>query len=98
VLPADTLVLPSHGLPFHGLHARLAQLREHHLARLDEVTSVVSGRATAFAIAQEVFPRVLYANPRQAFGESLAHLNMLASLGRLTRDVDAGGAITFAPV
>ena len=32
------------------------------------------------------------------FGESLAHLNMLASIGRLTRDVDADGAITFAPV
>jgi hypothetical protein len=48
-------------------------------------------------IAQEVFSRVLYANPRQAFGESLAHLNMLASLGRLTREVDSAGAIAFAP-
>ena len=97
-LPADTLVLPSHGLPFHGLHARLAQLREHHLARLDDVMSVVSGRTTAFAIAQEVFPRVLYANPRQAFGESLAHLNMLASTGRLNREVDGEGAIAFTPL
>jgi glyoxylase-like metal-dependent hydrolase (beta-lactamase superfamily II) len=97
-LPVDTLVLPSHGLPFRGLHVRLAQMREHHLARLDDVASVVSGKTTAFAIAQEIFPRVLYANPRQAFGESLAHLNMLASLGRLSRDVDDGGAISFAPV
>jgi glyoxylase-like metal-dependent hydrolase (beta-lactamase superfamily II) len=97
VLSPDTLVLPSHGLPFRGLHTRLAQLREHHQARLDDVASVVTGKTTAFAIAQEVFPRVLYANPRQAFGESLAHLNMLASIGRLTRDVDAAGAITFAP-
>ena len=96
VLSPDTLVLPSHGLPFRGLHTRLAQLREHHQIRLDDVASVVSGKTTAFAIAQEVFPRVLYANPRQAFGESLAHLNMLASLGRLTRDVDADGAISFA--
>jgi glyoxylase-like metal-dependent hydrolase (beta-lactamase superfamily II) len=96
-LSPDTLVLPSHGLPFRGLHDRLAQLREHHQARLDDVASVVTGKTTAFAIAQEVFPRVLYANPRQAFGESLAHLNMLASIGRLTRDVDADGAITFAP-
>ena len=48
-------------------------------------------------IAQEIFPRVLYANPRQAFGESLAHLNMLASTGRLTREVDGDGAIAFAP-
>jgi hypothetical protein len=92
------LVLPSHGLPFYGLHARLAQLREHHLTRLDDVTSVISGRTTAFAIAQEVFPRVLYANPRQAFGETLAHLNMLASTGRLKREVDGDGAIAFAPM
>ena len=96
-LSPDTLVLPSHGLPFHGLHTRLAQLREHHQARLGDVASVVTGKTTAFAIAQEVFPRVLYANPRQAFGESLAHLNMLASIGRLTRDVDTAGAISFAP-
>jgi glyoxylase-like metal-dependent hydrolase (beta-lactamase superfamily II) len=97
-LAPETLVLPSHGLPFRGLHLRLAQMRAHHLARLDDVAPVVTGKTSAFAVAQEAFPRVLYANPRQAFGESLAHLNMLASLGRLTRDVDADGAISFAPV
>jgi glyoxylase-like metal-dependent hydrolase (beta-lactamase superfamily II) len=96
-LPADTLVLPSHGLPFRALHTRLAQMRQHHLARLDDVASGISGKTNAFVIAQEVFPRVLYANPRQAFGEALAHLNMLASMGRLTREVDASGAISFAP-
>ena len=93
----DTLVLPSHGLPFRGLHTRLAQLREHHLARLDDVATVVTGQTTAFAIAQEVFSRALYDNPRQAFGESLAHLNMLASIGRLTRDVSTTGVISFTP-
>ena len=96
-LPEDTLVLPSHGLPFRALHTRLAQMREHHLARLDDVVSGISGKTNAFSIAQGVFPRVLYANPRQAFGEALAHLNMLASVGRLTRDVDADGGISFAP-
>jgi glyoxylase-like metal-dependent hydrolase (beta-lactamase superfamily II) len=97
-LPADTLVLPSHGLPFRALHTRLRQLREHHQARLDDMASFVTEKTTAFAIAMEVFPRVLQENPRQAFGESLAHLNMLASTGKLTRKVDATGAITFAPV
>jgi glyoxylase-like metal-dependent hydrolase (beta-lactamase superfamily II) len=97
-LPPDTLVLPSHGLPFRALHTRLAQLREHHQIRLDDIASVVTGNISAFAIAQEVFPRLLYDNPRQAFGESLAHLNMLASMGRLTRNVDATGAVSFAPV
>jgi glyoxylase-like metal-dependent hydrolase (beta-lactamase superfamily II) len=96
-LPPDTLVLPSHGLPFRALHTRLAQKREHHLARLDDVASVIGAKTNAFLVAQEIFPRVLYANPRQAFGEALAHLNMLASTGRLTRDVDGNGAITFAP-
>ena len=37
VLPADTLVLPSHGLPFIGLHERVAQQHAHHRARLEEV-------------------------------------------------------------
>jgi glyoxylase-like metal-dependent hydrolase (beta-lactamase superfamily II) len=97
-LPPDTLVLPSHGLPFRALHTRLAQLREHHQVRLDDVASVVTSNTSVFAIAQELFPGVLYGNPRQAFGESLAHLNMLASMGRLMRDVNATGAITFAPV
>ena len=97
-LPSDTLVLPSHGVPFRGLHARLAQLREHHQMRLDDVVSIITGSTSAVAIAQEVFPRVLYANPRQALGESLAHLNMLVSMGKLTRVVSAIGAITFAPV
>jgi glyoxylase-like metal-dependent hydrolase (beta-lactamase superfamily II) len=97
-LPPDTLVLPSHGLPFHGLHTRLAQLREHHEARLEDMASFVTEPTSAFAIAQEVFPRVLQENPRQAFGESLAHLNMLASIGRLTRTVDDKGAIIFAPL
>ena len=72
-------------------------MREHHLARLDDVASGIAGKTNAFTIAPEVFPRVLYANPRQAFGEALAHLNMLASMGRLTREVDASGTISFAP-
>jgi glyoxylase-like metal-dependent hydrolase (beta-lactamase superfamily II) len=97
ILPPDTLVLPSHGLPFRALHARLAQLHEHHQMRLDDVASIITSNTSAFAIAQGVFPRVLYDNPRQALGESLAHLNMLASVGKLTRDVSPNGAITFAP-
>ncbi len=36
-LPAKTLVLPSHGLPFRGVHERVAQLQAHHDARLDEL-------------------------------------------------------------
>jgi len=33
-LPPDTLVLPSHNLPFRGVHRRIDQLAAHHHARL----------------------------------------------------------------
>ncbi len=36
-LPEDTLVLPSHGEPFHGLHGRIAALKDHHGERLDRL-------------------------------------------------------------
>src|SRR5207302_633977 len=35
-LPADTLILPSHGRPFRGLHHRLSTLVQHDDARLAE--------------------------------------------------------------
>ena len=35
-LPADTLVLPSHGKPFKGLHERVRQLVEHHDRHFEE--------------------------------------------------------------
>src|SRR5262249_55836815 len=50
-LPADTLVLPSHGLPFHGLHTRLTQLREHHQARLDDLAGMITESVTPFVVA-----------------------------------------------
>jgi len=60
------------------------------------VASGISGKTNAFAIAQDVFPRVLYANPRQAFGEHspIEHAGLDWSI---TRDVDAAGAISYAP-
>jgi glyoxylase-like metal-dependent hydrolase (beta-lactamase superfamily II) len=43
-MPANTLVLPSHGKPFRGMHRRIVQLREHHVARLDEVREACAGK------------------------------------------------------
>src|SRR3954469_4809827 len=36
-VPADVLVLPSHGKPFRGAHERVAQLEAHHQARFEEL-------------------------------------------------------------
>ena len=54
-LPPDTLVLPSHGLPFRGIALRVAQLRAHHDARLAELEAFVAA-APAPLTAADVLP------------------------------------------
>ena len=58
---------------------------------------MITEQVTPFAVASEIFSRLLMENPRQAFGETLAHLNMLSSIGKLTRAVDDKGNVSFAP-
>ena len=53
-LPPDTLVLPSHGLPFRGIPVRVAQLRTHHDARLSELAAAVAAAPTAVSAADVV--------------------------------------------
>lgn len=96
-LPADTLVLPSHGRPFRGLHARLDQLRDHHEERFAEVEAACRERALS---AAELLP-VLFRRPLDlhqttfAMGEAIAHAHALWRRGRLRREVDASGLIRF---
>jgi len=100
-LPPDTLVLPSHGLPFRGIPLRVAQLRAHHAARLDELAVAIE-RSPAPASAAELVP-VLFRREldlQQSFfamGEAIAHLNHLWRARRLERRASADGAIRFAP-
>ena len=55
----DTLVLPSHGLPFRGLHARLGYLRDHHAARLNESLDALVEPRTAAELVPVLFRREL---------------------------------------
>jgi len=97
-LPADTLVLPSHGKPFRGLHPRLRQLREHHKARLEEVVQACSEAPRCAAdIVPIMFPRELDTHQMTfALGEALAHLHYLWLRGELRREVDANAVYRFA--
>ena len=99
-LPADTLVLPSHGLPFRGIPLRVAQLRAHHVARLDELDDAVSASDAPQSAAELVpvlFRRELDLQQRYfAMGEAIAHLNFLWHAARLQRRVAADGTIRFA--
>ncbi len=96
MLPADTLVLPSHGKPFVGLHRRVAQQHAHHQARLEEVWHACVTPKTAADIVPVLFKRELDLHQTTfALGESLAHLHALWYEGRLVR-ASAGGVYTFA--
>lgn len=77
-LPADTLVLPSHGLPFRGAHLRVQMLHQHHEDRLADVRSACASPTSAADLLPVLFRRKL--DTHQLFfamGESIAHLHNL---------------------
>ena len=95
-LPADTLVLPSHGKPFRGVHTRIAQLNDHHAARLAEVVDACSQPQSAAQIVPLMFPRKLDGHQLSfALGEALAHLHKLWFDGVLQRVEEADGVLRF---
>jgi glyoxylase-like metal-dependent hydrolase (beta-lactamase superfamily II) len=98
-LPADMLVLPSHGLPFRGAHARIAQLEAHHAERLAELQAACTvAPRTANDVLELLFKRKL--DTSQIFfamGEAIAHLHYLHYDGQLARNVGADGVARFAP-
>jgi glyoxylase-like metal-dependent hydrolase (beta-lactamase superfamily II) len=98
-LPADTLVLPSHGKPFRGLHTRIRQLHEHHREHLDEVMAASRERPVSAAdMLPVLFKRKLDLHQTTfAMGESVAHLHALWHAGKLRRQQDADGVWRFAP-
>ena len=95
-LPDDVLVLPSHGKPFRGLHTRIAQLRQHHVERLDEVVEACATPRSAVDIVPIMFRRQLDAHQLSfALGEALAHLHKLWNDGTLKRVTGTDGIVRF---
>jgi glyoxylase-like metal-dependent hydrolase (beta-lactamase superfamily II) len=91
-----TLVLPSHGLPFRGLHARVGHLRHHHDDRLAETVDALAEPRTAFEIVPVLFRRQLDAHQLGfAIGEALAHLHYLEAEGQVAREVGGDGIHRF---
>jgi glyoxylase-like metal-dependent hydrolase (beta-lactamase superfamily II) len=98
-LPADCLVLPSHGRPFQGLHTRIDQLQQHHEERLAEVMQACAKAPQSAAdLLSVLFKRKLDLHQTTfAMGESIAHLHALWHAGRLKRMREADGVYRFAP-
>ena len=92
-LPADLLVLPSHGEPFTGLHARLDALAEGHLGRLEALHDHLAEPRRAVDCFGILFGRAIGDDVYgMATGEALAHLRRLEVSGRAVREVRDGVA------
>lgn len=92
-LPDDTLVLPSHGLPFRGLHRRIEALRLHHARRCEVLLEACTQSPKhAAELIPALFERDI-TDPYQtlfAMGEAIAHLVHMEQTGALVRHVEAG--------
>ena len=95
-LPADTLVLPSHGMPFRGVRERAEQLDEHHRLHFAALEEVCVRPLSASEAMFTLFPRALDAHQMFfAMGEAMAHLNCLLYRGLLRRETGADGVIRY---
>lgn len=96
-LPAETLVLPSHGKPFKGLHTRIDQLHTHHQERLAEVLEACHTKPCSAAdILGVMFKHPLDMHQTTfAMGEAIAHLHTLWYGAKLHRTCDADGVYRF---
>lgn len=96
-LPANVLVLPSHGKPFTGAHERVQQLRDHHRDRLAELlTACRAAPCTGADACKVLFKRDLDLHQMSfALGEALAHLHALWFAGQVQRSRNAAGVWVF---
>jgi glyoxylase-like metal-dependent hydrolase (beta-lactamase superfamily II) len=95
-LPAETLVLPSHGDPFIGLHTRIAMLRRHHQVRLDALLGALHTPHTATATLPLLFKRDIADHMTLAAGEAVAHLHHLMHEGLVTRRLNGDGVYEYS--
>jgi glyoxylase-like metal-dependent hydrolase (beta-lactamase superfamily II) len=90
-LPDHLLVLPSHGDPFTGLHARLDALDHGHRDRLDALHDYLSEPRRAVDCFSILFGRKIDDSIiGLATGEAMAHLRRLEVEGRARREVRDG--------
>lgn len=97
-IPEETLVLPSHGLPFRGIRARVQALHSHHEERLQALEdSCEHAPQSAAGLLDVLFNRALDTHQTMfAMGEAIAHLNYLEQAGRLSCSIGTDGVIRYS--
>lgn len=93
---ADHLVLPGHKTPYRGLPARMASLRQNHVAALDRLHAHLSEPRTGGECFAPLFKRRVDADSYGlAFFEAIAHLRHLHLTGRAVRTERPDGVWQF---
>ena len=96
-IPPDTLVLPSHNLPFFGVAQRIAELEAHHRARCADALAACARPSSAAELMPVLFRRKLDAQQTSfALGEALAHLHYLKGQGEVERRLGPDGVARFS--
>jgi len=91
-VPDTTLVLPSHGLPFRGLHGRLEALERGHRVSLERLERTLAEPRRAVDVFGALFARAIEGGLLgMATGEAIAHLNHLERQGRAVRATGEDG-------
>lgn len=99
-VPDDVLVLPGHGLPFYGLHARARDLIAHHRSRCALILEAVTAAPLSPAELIPIVFRDKTLDDHQtgfALGEVLAHVNHMVARGDLRRAPAAGAVDRYLP-
>jgi glyoxylase-like metal-dependent hydrolase (beta-lactamase superfamily II) len=101
-IPDDVLVLPAHGEPFRGLHARLDRLRGGHARSLDRLRRALGDEPRrAVDVFASLFARAVNTDPhllQLATGESLANLNYLVRHGEVAVEHDGNGVAWYRAI
>jgi len=96
-LPADTLVLPAHGLPFRGLRSRVAELHGQHGQKLRRILECCASWPSSVF---DLIP-VIYKSPLADFdlflavGECLSHCRYLLNRGSVHGESDRHGVVRY---
>ena len=98
LVPDSALVLPSHGVPFYGLHDRIDTLIAHHHERCGDVAAIIGdGEMTGADIMAKLFiKRDLEGNTLFfALGETLSHVRYMMKRKRVRARTDSSGVILY---
>ena len=95
-VPADVLVLPSHGQVFFGAHQRLQRLIDGHEKSLVKIVAACAQPQRNVDLFSHLFRRPITDDVLTlAVGETQAHLNYLVSKNKLQTSTDDMGAIWY---